>query len=152
MNMSQTSSILLVVIWIGLGIALRRLASKSRHTNPVTYTAKTKLSDDVVEELIENNIPQIIIPGFLGWKSSYPTEDTLLLTGYYLSAWEILGVLLLTGIALGIWLIWLMGRSEKINVDYSKLQNTGEVILEASGLRAQQATKKIVDKINLEST
>lgn len=56
--------------------------------------------------------------------------------------------MLLTGIIPGALLIWLaMGRTETVTIDFAKFQATGELILEAKGLRAKREVDNIAAKL-----
>ena len=151
MYSSDTSGLQCIVILVILGIAgavLWGIASRSKNASPVSQTLKTSLPREQIVKLIEKALPKSIVTSSFNWKLSWPTSDTLLLSGYYLTNGQSCLVLILTGIIPGALLIWLlMGQSEKIKIDFSKLQSTGELVLEAQGLRAQQEADKLVDRI-----
>jgi len=44
-----------------------------------------------------------------------------------------------------------MGRTETVKVDFSKLQSTRQLTLEAKGIRAQREVDKLVNKIEAEA-
>jgi len=139
---------ILVIAWI----VLTNLASKTKNASSYTRTIMTSLSREEVTDLVEHSFSKIGLTVAANWKRSWEGPDRLVLSGYYLTDGQGCLTMLLTGIIPGYLLIkYVMGRTETVKVDFSKLQSTRQLTLEAKGIRAQREVDKLVNKIEAEA-
>ena len=136
--------VVLAVVWI----VLARLASKTKKTSPYSQTATTSLSKEQVTKLVDKSFPRGGLIVTSDWKRSWPTDDRLVLSGYYLTTGQGCLTYLFTGIIPGFLLIkFVMRRTEQVTVDFSRFESTGELTLEAKGIRAQREVDNLVSKL-----
>ena len=139
--------ILLIIIAIAW-VVLANLKSKTKNAAPYSRSITSSLPREQITKLVLDSFPKSIVTSSFNWKSSWPTSDRLAMSGYYLTNGQGCLVMLLTGIIPGALLIrFTMGPTEQVTVDFSKLQTTGELILEAQGLRAQREVNNLATKL-----
>jgi len=137
-----------IVILIVAAVVLASLASKTKNAAPSSRAITTSLSREQATELVKSHFPKSMLPSTYDWKISSPTPDRLTLSGYYLTTGQGCLVLLLTGIIPGdLFMRLLMGRTEQVTIDFSKLQDEGKLTFEAKGLRAQREVNKLADEL-----
>jgi hypothetical protein len=147
-DISGLECIFFLVILGIVALVLVNLKSQTKKALPFSRTAQTSLSREQAVKLTEESFPKSVVVSSFNWKPSWPTADKLSLDGYYLTNGQSCLVMILTGIIPGALLIWLaMGRTEQVIVDFSKFQGTGQLTLEAKGLRAQQEVVRLVAKL-----
>jgi hypothetical protein len=135
---------ILAVVWI----VLANLASKTRNASPYSRTVAVSLSREQIIRLVEGSFGRSLLSREFNWKSSWPASDRFTLSGYYLTNGQGCLVMLFTGLIPGYLLIkYAMGPSERVTLDFSKFQNTGELTLEALGLRAQREVDNLIHQL-----
>jgi hypothetical protein len=134
----------LVLVWI----VLASLTAKTKKAEPYTRTVQTSRSREEVVKLVEGFFPKSFISSAFNWQRAWPVSDKLTLSGYYLTDSQGCLTLLITGLLPGYFLIkYAMGRTEEVAIDFSGFQDSGELTLEAKGLRAQREIDRLVGKL-----
>jgi len=145
---SGIQCIVFLVILFVVAVVLGYLASKTKSAPLYSEKITTSLSREEAKKIIKSHFPKNIVSSAFNWKSSWSTDEKLVLSGYYLTSGQGCATMLLTGIIPGYFLIKsIMGRSEEVVVDFSKHSTSGELTLEAKGLRAQQEVDKLIYKL-----
>jgi hypothetical protein len=140
--------VILVIAWV----VLANLNSKTKRATPYSRTITTAYTRDQIVNLTEAAFPKSLISKSFNWQSSWLTADRFALSGYYLTNGQGCLTLLITGIIPGYLAIkFAMERSEQIVIDFSRLPDTGELTLEAQGLRAQREVNRLADKITVKA-
>lgn len=145
-NMLQCAYLIVAVI-IG-AIILVALARRTKNAPLYSRVVPTPLSRNEIIKLVEHYFPKSIVVSSFDWRLAWVTPERLAVTGYYVTNGQGCLIMLLTGIIPGALLIWLaMGRTETVTIDFAKFQATGELILEAKGLRAKREVDNIAAKL-----
>jgi hypothetical protein len=150
---SDTSGLQCIIALVMLAVAwivLANLASKTKNVMPYSRTVTTSLSRDEATKLVDSSFSKTGLTVASNWQRSWPTPDKFALSGYYLTDGQGCLAMLLTGIIPGYLLIkYVMGRTEQVTVDFSKFLGTGELTLEAKGLRAQREVSNLITKLGV---
>lgn len=147
-NMGLGCLTILVMVAIAWAV-LAKLASMSKQAMPSTQVITSSLARERIVQLVLEAFPKSKVVSDFSWEPAWPTSERLTVSGQYLTDGQGCLVMLLMGIIPGLLMIrFAMGKTERVSVDFSSFQATGQLSLEASGLRAQKEIGKLVTRLN----
>ena len=141
--------LVIIVIWVAVGIWLASISSKSKQASIYSETARTTLARDEVEKLAYQVTSKK--PIFNGWKRKKVEPDRFVIYGYPLGMGQGCLGLLLTGILPGfIIMAVVMKQSERVTLDFSNFDDTGEVMVRAEGIMTKEPAVQLVRRLEAE--
>jgi hypothetical protein len=149
---SDVEGCLSCLMWVAplIVAVIVAVSARNRTRNAPEYMQKlsTELLRPGLEAIVSEVMPRKSwVSSSFGWKRGQSTEYILTLSRSYFSSEQGCLLYLFTGILPGLFIVWLMGRTEKVTIDMSALDTGQQIMVKGQGIRGREAAERLVGKL-----
>ncbi len=137
--------LLILIVAVAIAVANH---NRTRQAPEYRQQLSTALLRPALEAIVNEMFPKgSWVSSSFGWKRDSNPEDILVLSRNYFSPEQGCLLYLLTGLLPGVFIISLMGRTEKVTIDMSALATSNEIVVKGQGLRGREQAEQLVGKL-----